>query len=194
MRRKIIVVGVVLGVILFLSLTASAQFINYNSLSSPELMMSDWQLDYIRPIDPADLEKGEFRLTPIIGGINTNDYRNDISGDNDYDIDNNTLVYMLAFDSKFTEKLSFHSKIFYRPWDDFESSYFSSTSENESRSTLTDLFFNYQFNQEKNFFLGYNRNFNKSKTYDRNDILDEKEEETVNTYYFGFEMKGNFLN
>jgi len=133
MSKKLFAVGITLFFLFSLSSGVFARIGDYYGLES--MLISDWQLDYIRPIDPDELEKGEFRFAPIIGRVNNDYERNDLNGDYSYDYDNNTMAYMLVFDSKFTEKLSLHSKFIYQPWEDYSYTNFTNDSF-ESRSTL----------------------------------------------------------
>lgn len=189
MSKKLFAVGITLFFLFSLSSGVFAQIGDYYGLES--MLISDWQLDYIRPIDPDELEKGEFRFAPIIGRVNNDYERNDLNGDYSYDYDNNTMAYMLVFDSKFTEKLSLHSKFIYQPWEDYSYTNFSNDSF-ESRSTLTDLFLNYEMKEDKILFFGYNRALSKRKEYDSDNILEDEEEDTNNIYYLGLEIRGSF--
>lgn len=191
MSRKSFVVGLVLVFVFIFSSGVSAQLLNYYGIDN--MLMSDWQLDYIRPLDPDDLKKGEFRLSPVIGRVTDNYDRNNIAGDYDHDYDNSTMAYIMVFDAKFTEKLSLHSKFAYQPWEEYEAAYYSGNP-NESRSTMTDLFFNYEFKEDKTMFFGYNRSLNKEKEYDETNILEDEIEKINNIYYLGFEIRGSFLN
>jgi len=56
MSRKSFVVGLVLVFVFIFSSGVSAQLLNYYGIDN--MLMSDWQLDYIRPLDPDDLKKG----------------------------------------------------------------------------------------------------------------------------------------
>jgi hypothetical protein len=187
MRKKLLVCGIALFFIFTLSSGVFAQLGGLYGLDS--MMMSDWQLDYLKPIDPDDLEKGEFRLTPIISRLNNNYERNYYNDTEDNSYDNSTMAYILVFDTKFTEKLSLHSKLMYNPWDERDN--YLSDNKYESRSTLTDIFLNYEFKEDKTIFFGYNRILEKDKRYN-NDILNYEDEDAVNTYYLGFEIRGSF--
>ena len=187
MRKKLLVCGIALFFVFTLSTGVFAQVRGFYGIDS--MLMSDWQFDYLRPIDPDDLEKGEFRLTPTVSRLN-NDYEQNYYNDTeDTSYDNSTMAYILVFDSKFTEKLSVHSKFMYNPWDERDN--YSSTNKYESRSTLTDIFLNYEFKEDKTIFFGYNRILGKNKEYN-NDILNYEKEDVVNTYYLGFEIRGSF--
>ncbi|RAK06723.1 hypothetical protein C8C77_12159 [Halanaerobium saccharolyticum] len=189
MSRKSFVVGLILVFVFVFSSGVSAQLSNFYGLDN--MLMSDWQLDYIRPLDPGELKKGEFRLSPVIGRITDNYDQNNIDGDYDGDYDNSTMAYIMIFDAKFTDKLSLHSKFAYQPWEEYDSRYLSGN--NESRSTMTDLFFNYEFKEDRTMFFGYNRSLNKEKEYDEANILEDEIEKINNIYYLGFEIRGSFM-
>ncbi|MFP4021222.1 MAG: hypothetical protein ACLFUK_06405 [Halanaerobium sp.] len=189
MRRKFIVVGVVSVFIFLLSSGVSAQILNYYGLDS--MLMSDWQLDYIRPLNPGELEKGEFRLSPVIGRISNNEERDIFNSSlNEYDNGNSTTAYFLVFDTALSDNLTFHSKYAYQPWEKY--TYDNSDTE-ESRNSLIDLFLNYEFKEDKTMFFGYNRSLNKNKEYDNLDNLEYETEETNNVYYLGIQIRGSFL-
>lgn len=190
MYKKLLVCGITLLFVFTLSSGVFAQMSSLYGLDS--MMMSDWQLDYIRPIDPDELEKGEFRLSPIISRVNNAYERNDLDDDYSYDADNSSMAYMLIFDSKFTEKLSLHSKFIYQPWEDYSYNNPFSSYSYERRSTLTDLFLNYEMKEDRILFFGYNRTLNKEKEYDNDNILEDEDEDTTNIYYLGFEIRGSF--
>jgi len=191
MRRKIfVVVGLVIFLIFSLSSGVFAQVGGFYGLDS--MLMSDWQLDYLRPIEPGELEKGEYRISPIIGRINLGEERdNFFSTSSEYDYDNSTTAYILVFDTALSDNLTLHSKLSYQPWETY--TYDGNSSDDESRSTLFDLFINYELKDDRQMFFGYNRILSKEKNYDNLDNLTYEEESTNNVYYLGFEIRGSFL-
>ncbi|MEC9489781.1 MAG: hypothetical protein UMU04_02450 [Halanaerobiales bacterium] len=191
MSRKSFVVGLVLILVIIFSSGVSAQLLNFYGLDN--MLMSDWQLDYIRPLDPGELKKGEFRLSPLIGRINSGREREIFDSTSDeYDYENGINAYFLVFDTALSDNLTFHSKYVYQPWEKY--TYNDYMDSEESRSSLIDLFINYEFKEDKTMFFGYNRTLNKDKEYDDLDNLEYETETTNNIYYLGFEIRGSFLN
>lgn len=183
MKKKIFVVGLTLFFIFILSSGVLAQF--PSMLSGAELLMSDWQLDYIRPLEPGELKKGEYRLTPIIGRFDTQSKEKDFSPSiKYYDSNYDSMLYLMAFDTAVTDNLLFHGKYLYKPWGEYDDG-------EENKINFVDLFVDYEFKNDKKMFFGFNRSDTKSKDYNNN-ILDEESEDTINFYYLGFEIRGSF--
>lgn len=190
MSKKFIVVGIALFFIFSLSSGVFAEMGIESMILGADIMMSDWQLDYIRPLEPGELEKGDYRLTPIIGRINTNGERNVFSGSySEFDNSNSTTAYILVFDTGLSDNLTLHSKFAYQPWEKYT---YDNSNQEESRSTLFDLFINYELKEDKKMFFGYNRILSKEKEYDSLDELRYVDEDTNNIYYLGFEIRGSF--
>lgn len=188
MRKKYLVVAVTLFIIFTLSSGALAFIDSLPMLSGADLLMSDWQLDYIRPLEPGELKKGEYRFTPIIGRFDINDERNSFSSsykdkNNDYD----SMLYLMAFDTAVTDNLLLHGKYLYKPWAEYND--FG----DENRINFMDLFVDYKLKNDKKMFFGYNRMSSKDKDYDNLDNLNYEDEDTTNFYYLGFEIRGSFL-
>jgi hypothetical protein len=195
MQKKFLVVGITLFFIFILSSGVLAESGGFDGMGSffgiGSMLMSDWQLDYIRPIEPGELKKGDYRLSPIIGRINTDEKRDVFSGTtNEKNNDNSTMAYILVFDTGLSDNLTLHSKFAYQPWEKYT---YSNNNSDESRSSLFDLFLNYELKEDKQMFFGYNRISSKEKNYDNLDNLRYEEEDTNNIYYLGFEIRGSFL-
>ncbi|MGP3777648.1 MULTISPECIES: hypothetical protein [Halanaerobium] len=191
MRKKLLVVGLVLLFSILLNSAVYAQIGGFYGLDS--ILMSDWQLDYIKPLDPGDLKKGEYRFSPIIGRIKTgrNEYDFTTSTE-DYNYDNTTTAYILVFDTALSDNLSLHSKYAYQPWETY--TYDDYRNIDESRGSLLDLFINYEFKEDKTMFFGYNRSLSNDRDYNNSDELIDETESLNNIYYLGFEIRGSFAN
>lgn len=132
-------------------------------------------------------------MSPVIGRVNSGTERDIFdSSSNKYDFENSTNAYILIFDTALSDNLTFHSKYAYQPWEKY--TYNDYRDSEESRSSLIDLFINYEFKEDKTMFFGYNRTLNKDKEYDDLDNLEYETETTNNIYYLGFEIRGSFLN
>lgn len=199
MMKKVIVLITAVFIFLFLfTASSSAQFFyeGYNSLLSGALSQSDWQLDYLQPLDPAELEKGEYRFSPIIARVSTSGERTNYpDGDLIDEYDESTMIYGAVFDTAISDRLTIHGKYIYQPWEDYYDSYYVSASatelDYESRMSLLDLFINYEIKEDNTLYFGYNRMLNKEKDY-WNGELEDEEEDTINFYYIGYEMRGKF--
>lgn len=192
MSKKLFIVVTTLFLIFALSSGVSAQISGFYGLDS--MLMSDWQLDYIRPLEPGDLKKGDYRLSPIIVNIASDRERNAFDNrynNYDYDYGNTTTAYILVFDTALSDNLTLHSKFAYQPWEKY--SYDDYHNIDESRTSLFDLFINYEFKEDKQMFFGYNRILEKDKEYDNIGNLEYEGEDTNNIYYLGFELRGSFL-
>lgn len=184
MRKKLFVVAAALFFIFILSSGVAAQL---EMLSGADLLMSDWQLDYIRPLEPGELKKGEYRFTPIIGRFDIQSKEKDFfNSRNNYNDDYDSMLYLMAFDTAVTDNLLFHGKYLYKPWGEYDDG-------EENKINFVDLFVDYEFKNDKKMFFGFNRSDTKSKDYNNNNnILDEESEDTINFYYLGFEIRGSF--
>ncbi|CCU79373.1 hypothetical protein HSACCH_01281 [Halanaerobium saccharolyticum subsp. saccharolyticum DSM 6643] len=187
MHKKLLVCGIALFFIFTLSSGVFAQMGLESMILGSDIMMSDWQLDYIRPIEPGELEKGEYRLTPIIGRFDSSGETNYFSGsilDNSSDYD--SMFYLMALDTAVSENLILHGKYLYKPYSEYNDD------GDENRMSLLDLFLDYEFENENKMFFGFNRSYNKDKEYNSSGILNNEEEDKTNFYYLGFEIRGSF--
>ena len=186
MCKKLFVCGITLFLVFALSSGVFAQIGLESMILGSDIMMSDWQLDYIRPIEPGKLEKGEYRVTPIIGRFDsseeTNYFSDSIFDDsNDYD----SMFYLLALDTAVSEKMILHGKYLYKPYSEYNDD------GDENRMSLLDLFVDYEFENENKMFFGFNRSYNKDKEYNSSGVFNNEEDKT-NFYYLGFEIRGSF--
>jgi hypothetical protein len=202
MKKVFVLTAAVLIFLFIFTASSSAQYLynGYSSLLSGALGQADWQLEYLQPLDPGELEKGEYRFSPIIARVSTSGERiNYPEGDSTDESDESTMVYGAVFDTALTDKLTIHGKYIYQPWEDYYDSYYgpmsisasSSELDYESRMSLLDLFINYEIKEDNTLYFGYNRMNNKEKDY-QNGELDDEEEDTINFYFIGYEMRGKF--
>ncbi len=200
MKKVFLLTAAALIFLFLFTASSSAQFLNegYSSLLSGALGQADWQLEYLQPLDPDELEKGEYRFSPIITRINYSDeytdYYNESS--NVYESDNSTMVYAVVFDTALSDNLTIHGKYIYQPWEDYEREDMliraTDTLDYESRTSLIDLFINYEVKEDNTLYFGYNRMLNEYKDYYSDGDLDEEGEDVSNFYYIGYEMRGKF--
>ena len=189
MHKKLLVCGIALFFIFTLSSGVFAETeTGFGSMIlGADMMMSDWQLDYIRPIKPGELEKGEYRLTPIIGRFDSSGETNVFSGrgtDDSSDFD--SMFYLMALDTAVSENLILHGKYLYKPYSEYNDN------GDENRMSLLDLFLDYEFENENKMFFGFNRSYNKNKEYNSSGVFESEEEDKTNFYYLGFEIRGSF--
>ncbi|MGM0446259.1 MAG: hypothetical protein ACQEQH_07600 [Bacillota bacterium] len=150
---------------------------NYTSI----LMLNDWQMDYLMPIDPAELSKGEYRIYGNAARLNasSNDFfASKISG----------TIYMGGLDTALRDDLYFHINYDMVPW--------QSTVEDEKdelRFGMLKMFLDYEFNEDKKVYFGYNHNNYDYKNYDElNEEFEPVENMNFNVMYVGFEIKSSF--
>ncbi len=187
MHKKLLVCGMALFFIFTLSGGVFAQMGLESMILGSDIMMSDWQLDYIRPIEPGELEKGEYRLTPIIGRFDSSGETNYFSGLNsDESSDYDSMFYLMALDTAVSENLILHGKYLYKPYSEYNDN------GDENRMSLLDFFLDYEFENENKMFFGFNRSYNKNKNYDASGVFENEEEDKTNFYYLGFEIRGSF--
>lgn len=185
MKKYLILAFVSILFVLFFTTSISAQIYSQSLLLGSDLLMSDWQLDYIQPLEPGELEKGEYRFSPLIARVNILDERKLFpSGDISDDSENSTNVYAVVFDTAFSDDLTVHGKYLYQPWTEYDN-------DDESRFSLLDLFINYKVKEDNTLYFGYNRSLNKEKNYNE-EVLNSEDEAITNFYYLGYEMRGSF--
>jgi hypothetical protein len=191
MKNSIILFVTILIFLTVFSGISLAQTYLYNSLLGTGMTMADWQLEYIQPLEPGELEKGEYRFSPIIARVNFAAERNVFESTLDpYDYDNSSMVYAAVFDTALSDNLTLHGKYIYQPWE--KSDYDSYMNPQESRMNLLDLFVNYNISEDKKLYFGYNRMLDKEKDYNSDGELDYEDEDVSNFYYIGYEMRGKF--
>jgi len=193
MKKKIIMILISLTFIIIFTTSISAQFVDlgfgYSALLSSYLGPADWQLEYIQPLEPGELEKGEYRISPIIAGANFSNQREVLSGTNDpYDYENTITSYGVVFDTAFSDSFTLHGKYIYQPWTEIES---ENGEIDEDRVNLLDLFMNYKIDDDKKLYFGYNRILDKEKEFD-SAVLEFEDEDITNIYFIGFELRGKF--
>jgi len=189
MKKHMIVLFSVLIFILLFTASSSAQFLGYESLLSTYLAPADWQLEYFQPLEPGELEKGGYRISPLIVGVNYSNKRDYTSEEStSYDYDNTTTAYGVVFDTAFSDSFTLHGKYIYQPWEEYEG---FGLGTDESRVSLLDLFMNYKIDDDKKLYFGYNRILSEDKDYN-DDTLNYEDEDITNFYYLGFEMRGQF--
>lgn len=183
MRKKLLVVGSVILILFFLTSITSAYSIDRvltQALGVKGLLYADWQMDYYLPMNPEDLDRGDYRVSANIGRVDLNGEQTGTFGffEGREEAFNN---YFLALDTGITDNVSMRLSYDYAPFVD--------DNEEESKNKIYSAYFNYSMKNDKNLYVGYNR-----LNYDSKDKIDLDESNLTAEYYFiGFEMKGSFL-
>jgi len=168
----------------FVGLTSnSVQAQPYGSEYLSYLMLSDWQIDYFTPIEPDELETGEFRF-----------YGNaaNVSYLNQYFMGNSkgsVMNYLMGFDTAVRDDLYLHLNYSISPW--------QAESDNdldEDQYQLLNMFLDYELNNSTKVYFGYNYNERASKNY--NESAEEFEDVQLDyerIIFVGVEYRGSFL-
>lgn len=142
-------------------------------LFDSSVFMPDWEMDYLRPLEPGTLSPGQYRLSFNAG-------RMTLEEDNYFSSDtSNTNNYFFGYDSAFENNNYLHLSLNYLP-------NFADTTAN---TNVINFKFTHQFQEENNVYIGVLRNHTDSY-YDNNNNF--REEETNSLYYVGVEYYGNF--
>ncbi len=153
------------------------------------LMLSDWQSEYLMPVEPAELQKGDYRVYGNAANFSINNSYTDIfNGGSSEESNASVMNYFVGFDTAFRDNLYFHIKYDIVPWQSP-----ASDSKDQMNYRLLNTFIDYEFQPDKKFYFGYNHNSMGDKDYDSE--IGEFQDETTNTiniYYVGFEIKGSF--
>jgi hypothetical protein len=180
MQKKFIVVGITLFFI-FISFSVSAYTIDRvltQGLGVKGLLYADWQMDYYLPLNPEELNRGDYRFSANMGRIGIDSIDAPFIGDyNDYF--NN---YFLALDTGITDNLSMRLSYDYAPIRD--------DSDYELDNQVYTAYFNYSMKNDKSLYFGYNKL--KSDGNDKQYPLGN-EDLDIDYYFIGFEKRGSFL-
>lgn len=182
MRKKYLVVGSVILILFFLTSITSAYSIDRvltQALGVKGLLYADWQMDYYLPMNPEDLDRGDYRISANMGRVDLNSEPTDLFRFSEGGEAFNN--YFLALDTGITDNVSMRLSYDYAPFVD--------DNEDESTNKIYSAYFNYSMENDKNLYFGYNR-----LNYDYKDKTELYESNLTAEYYFiGFEMKGSFL-
>jgi len=187
MKKSLLVIFMVL--FLFIVFSGGSTYAQFGEISeySPTsylsmLMLNDWQMDYLMPVDPAELNQGEYRVYGNAASLNFSNYQNDglskASGTN----------YIMGFDTALRDDLYFHISYDMVPWQSP-----SDDEKDEIRFGMAKMFLDYEFDQDKKVYFGYNNNSYGFKNFDVDtNSFDEEETTDINVFYVGFEIKSSF--
>ncbi len=152
------------------------------------LMLTDWQTDYMMPVEPAELQKGEYRIYGNAANFssvfkNSNSFTDTID---EYDV--SVMNYFLGFDTALRDDLYFHINYNISPWQEYDTS-----SRGKNKYQLLNMFVDYEIDKDKKLYFGYNNNKYSEKEYDsESDKFYLDDEQNINIIYVGFEINGSF--
>ena len=182
MHKKLLVVTLVLLFLVMVSSMVSAYTVDRvltQGIGLKSLLYADWQMDYFLPLNPEELDRGDYRFTANMGriGIDSDDIPL-LGGFNE-----NFNNYFLALDTGISDNLSMRLSYDYAPIVD--------NNDFEATNKVYSAYFNYTMKNDKSLFFGYNRlDFgvdNKNDVSNKNDL-------EVDYYFIGFEKRGSFLS
>ena len=191
MKKSLLVIFMVLFI--FIVLGGSSTYAQFGEISeySPTsylsmLMLNDWQMDYLMPVDPAELNQGEYRVYGNAASLNFSNYQNDgINGDLSKASGTN---YIVGFDTALRDDLYFHISYDMVPWQSP-----SDDEKDEIRFGMVKMFLDYEFQEDKKVYFGYNNNSYGYKEFnEESDAFLEEETMDLNVFYVGFEIKSSF--
>lgn len=157
-----------------------------NYISS--LMLTDWQIDYMMPIEPAELKKGEYRIygnTANFSSVfkDSNSFTDTID---EYDV--SVMNYFVGFDTALRDDLYFHINYDISPWQEY-----NTNSRGMNKFQLLNMFVDYEIDKDKKLYFGFNNNKYSEKEYDSDsEKFYLENEQNINIIYIGFEMRGSF--
>ncbi|MCC3143736.1 hypothetical protein LJ207_00150 [Halanaerobium sp. Z-7514] len=183
MRKKFIVVGMVFILLIVLSGVTAAYSLDRvfsQMLGAKSLVYADWQMDYLVPLDPGELNKGDYRFTANVGRLEPK-----LAADGFLSADNNVNNFYLALDTGIRDNLYMRLSLDYVPdWkvEDYDSDH-----------KIYNVFFDYKTESDNSLYFGYNRfKLNSEYTGDIEGVTGE--DSRVNYYFVGYEMRGSFLS
>jgi len=192
MKKSLLVIFMVL--FLFIVFSGGSTYAQFGEISeySPTsylsmLMLNDWQMDYLMPVDPAELNQGEYRVYGNAASLNVSSYNNDDRFNGGLTKSSGTN-YIVGFDTALRDDLYFHISYDMVPWQAPQED-----EKDEIRFGMVKMFLDYEFDQDKKVYFGYNNNSYGYKEFDEdaNTFLEE-ETTDLNVFYVGFEIKSSF--
>lgn len=143
---------------------------------------SDWLLDYIKPIEPGELEKGEYRYTfGLVRNISKEDYSDLYS-----DSGSHSNTFCSVFDTALTDKLYLNLTFGYTPE-------YKDDDDDKIKGNDLGLLLNYSIDDDKTLFLGCVNTNSTKKDYDFSGDLNYKRKDKNTTFYLGTEIRGSFF-
>ncbi|AZO95617.1 hypothetical protein [Halocella sp. SP3-1] len=148
---------------------------------------ADWLTDYVTPIEPGELEKGEYRYTfGLARNISSRDYDVYSSSYSYDDIGSHSNTFYSVFDTALTDKLYLNLTFDYVP--EYKDNY-----DDKNKANELGLLLNYSIDDDKNVFFGCINTNSTEKDYDSGD-LNYKITGKFTTFYLGTEIRGSFSN
>ncbi len=153
-------------------------------LGTKSILYADWQMDYLLPLNPDELNKGDYRFTANIGRFEPN-LGDDLGLLNLFGEDSGVNNFYLALDTGISDNLYMRLSMDYVPdWDvgnDYDVSH-----------NVYNIYFDYKTENDNSLYFGYNR-FKVNGEYTGESTSYEDEDVKVNYYFVGYEMRGSFL-
>ncbi|ADL12719.1 hypothetical protein [Acetohalobium arabaticum] len=177
MKKLMVILGIMMLMNLCIISTASA-FIGIENLNMLSIYEDSWVLDRFKPLEPGELDVGEYRISTNFGRIINDDY-------NDYN--SNLNNYYIGFDTAFENDWYLNSSYNFTPY------YQHSSQGDRSRYDNINLMLTRSFNDDNQFYCGYSRIKNKEKEYDSGEFSHIKKD-TNDLFFIGAEFYGSFLD
>lgn len=179
MKKKLFVVAAILAILIFISTGAAAYTIDRvltQGIGVKGLLYADWQMDYYLPLNPEELNRGDYRFSANMGRVGIDD-------DMILGFDEQFNNYFIALDTGITDNLSMRLSYDYTPMIDDD--------EDELDNKVYAAYFNYSMKKDKSLYFGYNK-----LRSDYNDKIDPSynEDSDIDYYFIGFEKRGSFLS
>ncbi len=153
------------------------------------LMLTDWQSDYLMPIEPAELKKGDYRIYGNAANFSTLWKERRFLEDTLSESDVSIMNYFVGFDTALRDDIYFHINYDISPWQEYDNDY----NRGKTKFQLLNMFLDYEIDKDKRLYFGYTKNKFSEKEYDSETeefYLDD--EQDINIIYVGFEMRGSF--
>lgn len=142
---------------------------------------SDWLFDYVKPIEPGELEKGEYRYT---FGLARNITRESYDVYSDTGSHSNT--FYSVFDTALTDKLYLNLSFDYTPE-------YKDGDDDKIKGNDLGLSLNYSIDDDKTLFFGCLNTNSTEKDYDFSGDLNYKRKDKTTMFYLGTEIRGSFF-
>ncbi|MDI3547354.1 MAG: hypothetical protein PWR10_1006 [Halanaerobiales bacterium] len=158
------------------------------SLGLGGIFINEWQLDYLKGLEPGELETGEYRLTLNAGRINSSRKYNYDKNNYYEDWDYGYNGYYIGFDTAVQNEtyLNLGYSLVPEYTDEDNDKY---TSDN------INLALTHFLSEDKKVYGGYIRSKSNTKDYDDISgeyVLDYDRDDTDNIFYIGMEIRGSF--
>ena len=185
MRKRLFVVVTVLILLVAVSGVISAYSLDRvfsQMLGAKSLIYADWQMDYLVPLDPGELNRGDYRFTANVGRFEPKTRQDGIYGLGIEEENINNFYF--ALDTGIRDNLYMRLSMDYVPnWD--------SSDEWDVDHKVYNIYFDYKTENDNSLYFGYNR-FNMNIDEFDDGVLVSEDQLRVNYYFVGYEMRGSF--